>query len=257
MKNLIIILFTVLFSATSCSVYEEFYFSENGSVKYSLIIDASEMKKIMGTSSLGNDYDYPSDSIISFSDIIKDSLKTIPAEYANDIKNIEPINLRIQNNDSLNILKMSVYGDFKDMEAFTSAFASLAKLEHDVNLTKNFSAVDKYSFSNFFNKNTYTWDGTTLTRVVTAKEKIEEETEEIEETENTDGDKQTDAAVESMMRIFSQGQYIIKYHFPYKIKSTSNENATFSLDGKSAIINYSGSLFLEPDKNLSIKIVTE
>ncbi len=62
---------------------------------------------------------------------------------------------------------------------------------------------------------------------------------------------------ESFDRLFSQGKMVVKYHFPKKIKSVNNKDATFSMDGKTAILNYPASLFLKPDKELSIEIVTE
>lgn len=50
---------------------------------------------------------------------------------------------------------------------------------------------------------------------------------------------------------------MIKYHLPKKIKKVSNENAAFSMDGKTAILNYSAALFFNADDRLSIEIETE
>lgn len=254
MKKLIFTLFLLpILILSSCSVYEDIHFLEDGRVKYNMTIDASEMMTLVGQSSLkSNEKDYPQDSIINFSQIVRDTLNNISPEIEQDLKNIEPIYMRIQNNDSLGILKISLYGDFENMETFTNAFASMSKIENEVK-DKGNSSFNKYSIDNLFNRNSFLWDGTTFKRIVTASERQEEEN-----SESNDADKKLSKNIdESFNRLFSQGKMVVKYHFPKKITNVSNKDATFSMDGKTTILNYSASLFLTPTEELSIEIITE
>ena len=50
---------------------------------------------------------------------------------------------------------------------------------------------------------------------------------------------------------------VVKYHFPKKIEKISNPDAVFSQDGKTAIIEYSGSIFSKPTNEFSVEITTE
>jgi len=253
-KTAVTTFFLLLILLTSCSVYEDIYFLENGKMKYDMTIDASEMMSLVGQSSLNSSTSYPKDSIINFSQIVKDTLDNIPPEIEQDLKNIEPIYMRIQNNDSLGILKISIYGDFDNMEAFAEAFKSMSKIESQVKSRVN-NPANKFSLDNLFSRNSFSWDGTSFKRSIILPEK----NEAMNEDEDSAGNEESINKVmdESISRLFSQGNMVVKYHFPKKIKSINNENATFSMDGKTAILNYPARLFIEPSDALSINIVTE
>lgn len=257
MKKLTIIIFSFLLLLSSCSVYEDLYFLENGQVKYNMTIDAAELLAIAGTSSLkSNNNKFPKDSIMNFSEVVRETMDSIPSDMEQDIKNTEPLYMRVQNDDSLGVFKISIYGDFDNIDAFTDAFASMSKIEREVKEKKR-GSFDKFSVNNLFDRNSFSWDGTTLKRVVIAPEKIEENAVN-EEDENSETGLSMKSSIDgSMDRLFSQGNMVIKYHFPKKIKRVSNESATFSMDGKTAILNYSAALFLNADDRLSIEIETE
>ncbi len=266
MKKLTIIIFSLLLLLSSCSVYEDLYLLENGQVKYNMTIDAAELLAIAGTSSFkSSNNNYPKDSIMNFSQVIREAADSISSGMEQDIKNIEPLYMRIENNDSLGIFKISVYGDFDNMDAFTNAFASMSKLEKEGKGKKN-GSFERFYVNNPFGRNSFSWDGTTFKRVVTAApDKIEYEITDNNVTNDDEGNNENNDTVPnlknsidgSMGRLFSQGNMVIKYHLPKKIKKVSNENAAFSMDGKTAILNYSAALFLNADDRLSIEIETE
>lgn len=247
MKKLFILLSVICLVFSSCSVYEDIHFLENGNMKYSMTIDAGEMVAALGSSSLKTGKnDIPSDSIIYFSRIIKDSLNNIPADIAQDLKNIEPLYMHIKTDESNNEYKISICGDFDNVQAFSDAFASMGKLEEYIK--KSNDKAKKFSFESLYNNSQLTWDGTTLKRIFT-------KTSDNPETgDNSEDSKKID---ESITRLFSQGKMIVRYHFPKKIKDVSNKNATFSLDAKTAVVEYSAMQFVEPTEALSITIVTE
>lgn len=240
MKKLIFLFSIIIISITSCSVYEDIYFSENGTVKYNMTIDAGELLSIAGQSSLKGTESLSKDSTISFAQIIKDTLLNIPPEMEQDLRNIEPLNMRMESNDSLGILKLSFFGDFDNIEAMNKAFISMAKMEDEIKKSGNRS-LNKFSPNNLFNNSSYVWDGTKFSRILNIQE---EEVILSGEESDDDPDKKLDKSVdESLARLFSQGQMVVRYHFPKKIKSVSNENATFSMDGKNSNIPLSGKPF--------------
>jgi len=255
MKKIISIIISLSFLAfVSCSVYEDLYFLENGQMKYNMTIDASELMSIVGQSSLSKEKDYPKDSIINFSQIVRDSLKNISPEIDQELKNIEPLNFRVQNNDSLGILKISLFGDFENFDAFTNALSSISRLESQIKNNKS-NPLTKLSANNIFSQNSFSWDGTTLKRTVTAAEEAKDSDDENNGGEGAE--KLTKDVDESMTRLFSQGKMVVKYHFPKRVKNVSNEEATYSKDGKTVVLSYPASLFLKPNSDLSVEIITE
>ncbi len=62
-------------------------------------------------------------------------------------------------------------------------------------------------------------------------------------------EKLADSSAEMSKMIFASSNYVIKYHFPKKIKKVSNPTALFSDDKKSITIQYSFTDYMEnPDK---------
>jgi len=93
--------------------------------------------------------------------------------------------------------------------------------------------------SNFGNNNSklnYTYDGKKFTRkAIIDKQKLAE--------------KANDSAADMSKMIFASSNYILKYHFPKKIKKVSNPNALFSEDRKTITIQYPFTDYMDnPDK---------
>ena len=62
-------------------------------------------------------------------------------------------------------------------------------------------------------------------------------------------EKAKDSTADMSKMIFASSNYIIKYHFPKRIKKVSNPNALFSEDRKSITIQYPFTDYMEnPDK---------
>jgi hypothetical protein len=252
MTKLLFALFLIIsLFLSSCSVYEDIYFLEGGKVKYQITIDASELAALGEESSLNINKGLPSDSIIYFSQLIKDSLKTIPAEIAQNMEDISSLYVHIKRDKAKSEYKISICGDFDNTEAFIKAFSSLSKLEEYIKENKP-TAGSEFPTKILFDKTLIAWDGKVFKRII-------DTTTETEDAENTleESDQQIKDTIDAFAKLFSQGRMIVKYHFPKKIKNVSNDKATFTLDGKTAIIEYPAMLFLEPTQDFSIEIETE
>ena len=241
LTSILIIFITVFLS--SCSVYENIYFLENGNVKYDMSIDAGEMIAAMSNMEIKTPGNLPTDSIIHLADLIKDSLEVSTNEIQDAIKNIEPIYLKYENNAAESKFGISIYG------ALNKAFASMAQLEQYLSKNKEEGAVNNnFSLDNLYNESRLVWDGTTMKRIITPKPKEESEGEEKTSPETGLG---------SFSKFFANGKMVVKYYFPKKITNVSNPDATLTLDGKTAIIQYPASMLAEPSDKFSIEITTE
>ncbi|SBV92470.1 hypothetical protein [uncultured Dysgonomonas sp.] len=244
--SILFLLITVFFN--SCAIYENIYFQEDGSVKYDMSIDASEILSMTSDMNMSMADKIPTDSVIYLSDILKDTLN-ITDDMKKDMINIAPLAIRMQNDVANKKLGISLSGSFKDAEAFNKAFVSMKKLEDKIkskdeeaqSLSQNLS-IDK-----LYNLTSLTWDGSVMTRTVETNKDIEPEN-----------------GVDNLLKgnnpfgmFLEKGKMVVKYHFPKKIEKISNPNAVFSQDGKTAIIEYSGSVFTKPTTEFSVEITTE
>ena len=210
-------------------------------------IDASEILSMTSDMNLNMQDKIPTDSIIYLSDFVKDTLN-ITDEEKEDMANIAPLAIRLQNDMANKKLGISISGTFKDAEAFNKAFISMKKLEDKIkardkeaqSLSQNLS-IDK-----LYNLSSLTWDGSVMTRIVEPNNDVEEEggVDNLLKGENPFG------------MFLEKGKMVVKYHFPKKIEKISNPNAVFSQDGKTAIIEYNGSVFTKPTTEFSVEITT-
>ena len=247
-KNIQILLLSVFsFVLGSCSVYEDVYFNADGTVDYSLKFDASAMMTMIpDANSIGR---MPADSTISIAQIVeehKDSLHTLTDENREVIETLMPLTLNVVNDTIAKTLHMTLSGDFKDADTLNKAFTTLNKInrerkskkeETDISKSKDIPDMD---FSSY-----YTWDGKIMKRIVS--------------NENT-ADIPQEAGMKSkeLMMLFSGGKMIVRYHFPDRIKAVSNDKALFSQDGKTIVVEYPSSVYINPKaEELDIEIEVE
>jgi hypothetical protein len=69
--------------------------------------------------------------------------------------------------------------------------------------------------------------------------------------------KQMVDSIGEMAMMFGTSKYKLNYHFPRKIKSVSNEDAMFSQDGKSFVLEYGFMDYLADPKIFNIEVVLE
>ncbi|MBK5722874.1 hypothetical protein JGH11_18555 [Dysgonomonas sp. Marseille-P4677] len=243
-RSILSIIIAVLFS--NCSVYENIYFSENGNIKYEMSIDAGEMIATMSSMEINAPDNIPSDTIIHLIDFIKDSLDLSSENIQDAIKNIEPIYLKYENKINESKLNISIFGNFENSDALNKAFAAMSLLDQYTNKGKdNDENQNSLPVEKLF-RCSLLWDDVTMKRV-------------IDPTNNNESDKESspNSKHNTLYKFFANGGMVVKYHFPKKIIKVSNPDATLSLDGKVAIIEYSGSMLTEPTDKLSIEIATE
>lgn len=237
MKKSVYITFLSILSIifSGCSVYEDIYFNEDGTISYSLTYDASQILA-MTPDALGKNSDIPADSIITISEILKekkDSIQNMSDEEREMFEALKPFSLSIKNDSIARELSISVKGDFENSETMNHSFLMLNKISKEKeggedNLLRSNSKFDiNYSLSR------YSWDGKKMTRTIDEKGSLEEPDEDSKR-------------YREMMMLFSGGKIMTRYHFPNRIKSISNEKALFSQDGKSVVLEQPAASHIKP-----------
>lgn len=239
------ILYTLFFTSTllltSCSIYEDVYFKQDGQVRYEIKFDASEILAMIPDAA-DKAGDLPSDSIISVVDLLKQKggSSKLLIENKEDIENITPLFLEMRNDKANQILTITMFGDFTNVEALNKALISINKLQEKGK--KEGMKNSNIGIDRITNTSSFTWDGKTMKRKLDLSQIVNEAA----------GNKN-----DMISKMFSQGKMTIKYHFPEKIDKANNSDALISQDGKTVIVEYSASKFLKSDNSLDIEITTK
>jgi len=227
----------VLATLTSCTLTENIYVNDNGTGKFSVDMDGSSLMAMAGDQ-LGPDAKKNIDSTFTFKQLFeekKDSIAKLSPEAQKELKKLENFVVNTKMNGEKKEFLMTISTDFKNVNELQDALQSLSALQR---LEGGASAATPFGkgLGDNNSKLTYTYDGKKFTRkAVIDKQKVAE--------------KAKDSTADMSKMIFASSNYIIKYHFPKKIKKVSNPNALFSEDRKSITIQYPFTDYMEnPDK---------
>lgn len=225
---------------TSCTFTENIYINDNGSGKFSVDLDGSSMMAMAGDQlgeQMGADAKKNIDSTFTFKQLIeekKDSISKLSPEAQKEIKKLENFVFNIKMNGEQKQFLMNIATDFKnvnELQDILQTMSTLQKLEGGASPSNPFAGLGDNK-----SKLSYTYDGKKFSRkAIIDKQKLTE--------------KAADSTADMSKMIFASSNYIIKYHFPKKIKKVSNPNALFSEDRKTITIQYPFTDYMEnPDK---------
>lgn len=240
-KIIFVVLLMTTFLLSSCSIYEDVYFKKDGQVTYSIQFDGSEMMAMMPN--LADSKKIPTDSLIAFTDIIKEKIDLANAsdEDKKDFESLSPFFLKVVNNEEKKILFVNLYGDFKNVDALNNALTAINRQQQK---SKDKSTDMPLNIDKLTNLSLFEWDGKVMKRMY------------IDPRIETDNfsDQEDNVMEKGASDFLSQGQMIVRYHFPSKVASVDNADAMLSQDGKTVILQYSGSKFTDPDNSTDIEI---
>ncbi len=246
MKKILLLLLAVV-SLTSCQITERFYLQESGAVKYETEINFSEMMGFVydqnTKDSLRRIGEFPIDTLINFADLEKfdqfksDTLSEAEKEF---MRSMNKTKVRMVMSDTEG--KMVIGIDEKDVSSFNSYLKkmnqSLSKLEKE-----DPKAAGDLAQSGLMNALEIKFDGNKFQRL--ASNYMTGYFDELD-----------DSTAESSRQMMQMFEYKMEYHFPKRIKKSSIENATFSLDGKTMTIEVPMSELLDnPEKyNFTVEL---
>lgn len=242
-------LIAVLVSAffTSCQITENIYLQEDGSGKITYDVDASELMSMMGDKLGDTGMGDNIDSTMTFKQLFeekKDSIAKLPLTEQERLKKFENMSVHMKMNSGEGVFKMAVLGDFKqvsELQNMMEAMKSVQALDKKTSTPENPLGNLMASSGNTDLK--YSYDGKTFKRTMKIIDpKLQEQAKD------TTG---------MMKMMFSSSKYVMKYHFPKKVKSVSNPNATYSEDHKTVIIPYTLADYMETPEKMSFEVVLD
>jgi hypothetical protein len=226
---------------TSCTFTENIYVNDNGTGKYSVDMDGSSLMEMAGDqigSQMGAEGKKAIDSTFTFKQLFeekKDSIAKLSPESQKELKKLENFVVNTKMDPEKKQFLMTISSDFKsvaDLQDILQSMSAIQKLETGNSPSAPFSG----GLGDNKSKLSYAYDGKKFTRkAIIDQQKVAE--------------KAKDTAADMSKMIFASSNYIIKYHFPKKIKKVSNPSALFSDDRKSITIQYPFTDYMEnPDK---------
>ncbi|MFA7687808.1 MAG: hypothetical protein WCY25_08075 [Moheibacter sp.] len=225
----IFILFATTLIMVSCQITERVYIQESGAVQYETEVDFSEMIGLMFTEadkdSLRLIGEFPMDSVMKFSDLEKFDAK-LGVEGASEaernfMKVMDKMNVRMVMNDTHGKMIFGIHE--KDVNSFNAYMKEMRAATEQLE-REDKKAAEEFNQSGLLKTMEFKYNGKTFERI--AGNETAGMLEEMD-----------DSTAESTRQMMNMFQYKLEYHFPKKIKKTSIENATYSLDGKIMTVN--------------------
>lgn len=240
-------LMTVFF--TSCQFSENIYINEDGSGKMSFTFDASELMQMAGDK-MKEDGEERVDSVMVFKDFLKekkDSIAKLSKAEQAKLKALENYKMHMIMDPDKKEMTFDLISEFKSVAELQNMFDAMnnasnfqGKGESKLNDPNNpFSAFAKGGTTEM----QYAFKNNTFTR--TAKIIDEEAYKTMVD------------SIGEMAMMFGSSKYKLNYHFPRKIKSVSNEDAMFSADGKTLILEYGFMEYIRDPKIFNLEVVLE
>lgn len=223
---------------TSCTLTENIYINDNGTGKFSIDMDGSSLIAMAGDQ-MGADAKKNIDTTFTFKQLFeerKDSIAKLSPEAQKELKKMENFVVNTKMNAENKVFLMTLSTDFKNVNELQDALQAMSTLQKLESGGGNPSTPFSGGLGDNNSKLSYTYDGKKFTRkAVIDQQKL--------------AAKVKDSSAEMSKMIFASSNYIIKYHFPKRIKKVSNPSALFSEDRKTITIQYPFTDYMEnPDK---------
>ncbi|MCZ8198096.1 MAG: hypothetical protein O9267_10850 [Flavobacterium sp.] len=243
----ITLLFLVILSFASCKVTEDIYINEDGSGKFLVNLDASDMMEMTPKDSLATDVGKQVDSTFTFQKFFednKDSIAKLSPREKERIEKLKRFSVNMKVNSAENVFKFSMFTDFKTVVDLQDGITSLNDLNRLNRGKTELSILDMGSFDANKTIVRYSYVGKKFTRKAQILDFIKT--------------KPVDTINDSSFKMITEASvYILKYHFPRKVKKVSNSTAKFSEDRKTITIEFPLNEYIENPKKLDLDVEFE
>lgn len=240
-KHLLVLLTAI--TLTSCNFTENIYINEDGSGKFSIEMDGSQLMSMMPEDSLKTQK--AMDSTYSFKQILeekKDSISKLPKEQQERLKKLENFNIRTVMNPEKKEFLFSMNTDFKNVSDLQDAMSTMSTVQGASKAGKDMMPGGGFGDNNSELK--YFYDGKKFTRKATV---LKKDILEVEE----------DSMKQAMNMFYESSTYTVKYHFPKKVKKVSVESAMYSEDRKTITIEFPFSDYMKEPEKLNFEVEFE
>lgn len=230
-------------SVISCQFTETMVLQEDGSGKMNLSVDLSEMMAFGGEMAQDSTF-VKMDTIYSFKDLMeakKDSIAQLPMEEQKRLKAMENYKINVVTDPETNTMIVDVFTDFKNVSEANELMKGF-ELSQSIMPGSSSSNDTKEKEPEVIGVS-YSYSKGKFKRDAFIKDKKAHQ-------KQVDSLKNAEAFMSGM-------SYKIKYTFPRKIKKTSVEDATFSLDGKTLELERGFVAYLKNPDVLDIEVELE
>lgn len=246
MKKLLCLL-VLSIAFTSCTFVEEIDIQPDGSGKYNLDMDGSSLMSMIPKDSLKNEKNV--DSTFSFKKMFsekKDSIAKLSPEEQAKLKRLENFNMRMKMNYDTKQFLFSMNTDFKKVSDLQDAFGNLNSVQSlgKNKMNQNTMGDTGGLFGSNTSKLTFFYDGKKFIR------KSVVDTELLKKVKN-------DSAQQAYEMIYQASKYVLKYHFPKKVKRISINNALYSEDRKTITIEYPFKEYMDHPEKFNFEVEFE
>lgn len=234
---------------TSCTFTENITINDNGSGKFAVDMDGSSLMAMAGNQigdQMGTDTKKNIDSTFTFKQLFeekKDSIAKLSPQAQAELKKLENFVVTTKMNSEQKQFLMTISTDFKNVNELQDALQTMSALQKLDNKTAAANPLGS-SFGDNNSKLTYIYNG----KVFTRKAIIDAQSQAL---------KKVDSSEAMTNMIFSSSTYILKYHFPKRIKKVSNPNALFSEDRKTITIQYPFTDYMKTPDKLNFEVEFE
>lgn len=231
---------------TSCQITENIYLEPDGSGKVTYEVDASGLMDAMGGVLAEEGASQNIDSTFTFKQLMeekKDSIAKLSLTDQQRLKGLENMKVHMKMDAAQKIFKMDLLNDFRqvsEMQNMMEALKIVQNLEKKANQPEN-PFADMMKPDNVELK--YAFDGKVFKRNVRVIDPALQQ-----QAKDTTG---------MFKMMFAGSQYIVKYHFPKKVKSVSNPNAVIGEDKKTVTLPLALSDYMEQPEKTNLEVVLD
>jgi hypothetical protein len=251
-------LLLLIFVFTSCTIKEKVIINEDGSGTFFYGFDVSALMK-MGTPSDSTKAPKVMDSTFTFKEILaplSDSIAQLSAMEKAQFKLLENFRIKMKINEVKKEFSYDMEFDFPAVDSLNN-MVSPTKAGSLIALSDKKIPSKKITSEKTQSNTTFSYDGNYFIKTVTAVDGVSKANGfSKKKTKSKKKAEPLDDLTKKLEELIKQCKYIVEYHFPKRIKSTSLKNVTLSPDKKSFILEIPMEN-LQENMDLSFKVEFE
>lgn len=241
MRKYIFLLLSIF--ASSCQITETIYLNEDGSGKIQTELHRDEQTYMQLAAENYSKEDIFQDTTYVFKDIITKYSETflrLPASEQAIFQKFENVNVHIKKSSYEKEFRTTITQNFNTISAVPDLYKTQ---EYEDDLIHNYALSAEEHYYNI----SYTFEKNIFKRTIKITDSLELK-------------KQQDkiSGLKTRAAHFKINQpYVLKYHFPQKIKSVSNTNAKISEDKKSLTLEFLLSDCLQNPESTNLEVILD
>lgn len=240
-KYVWVVLLAISGLASSCNFTEEITVEEDGSGSVALQFDGSQMMQIAGDQ-ISESGEKDIDSVITFASFLdrhKDSIAQLEPKERERLEKLRPFTMHMEVKSKEQIMNFDISSTFTKIENMSDVYKAFQDASKFGDSDKNANPSAEAAYQDGTDVS-YHFSGNTFERRVRV-------------VDSTLYKAHVDS-LQSVAPFLANSTFTLKYHFPKKIRSTSQETATFSADGKTLFFTVPFMDYMKDPQRLALTV---